>query len=113
MELMTILNRCHRFRGFIYQHAHFSADKKSIEVAVRPSKSSAAVCSRCHWCRQVMRSRIEPMKNMARSLNQHREPILNYFRVARDGTNPRILLTNQNKERHARFDSNMAPWHVF
>ena len=48
MELITILNRCHRFRGFVYQHAHFSADKKSIEVAVRPHKGSAAVCSRCH-----------------------------------------------------------------
>src|SRR5437868_7134923 len=48
MELTTILNRCHRFRGFVYQHAHFSADKKSIEVVVRPRKGSAAVCSRCH-----------------------------------------------------------------
>jgi hypothetical protein len=38
MELIRILNRCHRFRGFVYQHAHFSADKKSIEVAVRPRK---------------------------------------------------------------------------
>jgi transposase len=48
MELITILNRCHRFRGFVYQHAHFSTDKKSIEVAVRPREGSAAVCSRCH-----------------------------------------------------------------
>jgi hypothetical protein len=48
MELITILNRCHRFRGFVYQHAYFSAAKKSIEVAVRPRKGSAAVCSRCH-----------------------------------------------------------------
>src|SRR5579871_2152197 len=48
MELITILNRCHRFRGFVYQHAYFSVDKKSIEVAVRPRKGSAAVCSRCH-----------------------------------------------------------------
>ena len=47
-HLITILNRCHRFRGFIYQHAYFSADEKSIEVAVRPRKGSAAVCSRCH-----------------------------------------------------------------
>jgi hypothetical protein len=31
------------------------------------------------WCRQVMRSRIEPIKNIARSLRQHRELILNYF----------------------------------
>jgi transposase len=48
MELITILNRCHRFRGFVYQHARFSPDKKSIEVAVRPRKGSAAICSRCH-----------------------------------------------------------------
>jgi hypothetical protein len=48
MELITILNRCHRFRGFVYQHASFSVDKKSIEVTVRPRKGSAAVCSRCH-----------------------------------------------------------------
>ena len=31
MELITILNRCHRFRGFVYQQAHFSADRKSGE----------------------------------------------------------------------------------
>ncbi len=33
------------------------------------------------WCRQVMRSRIEPMKKIARSLRQHRHLILNYFRA--------------------------------
>jgi transposase len=33
------------------------------------------------WCRQVMRSRIEPMKKIARSLRDHRELILNYFRA--------------------------------
>ena len=48
MQLLTILNRCHHFRGFVYQHACFSADKKSIEVAVRPRRGSAAICSRCH-----------------------------------------------------------------
>ena len=37
MELITILNRCHRFRGLFYEHAHVSADKKSIEVAVPES----------------------------------------------------------------------------
>ena len=31
------------------------------------------------WCRQVMRSRIEPFKKIARSLRTHRELILNYF----------------------------------
>jgi len=48
MELLTILNRCHHFRGFVYQQARFSADKKSIEVAVRPRRGSPAICSRCH-----------------------------------------------------------------
>jgi transposase len=33
------------------------------------------------WCRQTMRSRIEPMKKIARSLRVHRELILNYFRT--------------------------------
>ena len=48
MKLVTILNRCHRFRGFVYRQARFSSDGKSIEVAVRPRKRSAAVCSGCH-----------------------------------------------------------------
>jgi hypothetical protein len=32
MELITILNHCHRHRGFVYQHARFGPDQKSIEV---------------------------------------------------------------------------------
>jgi transposase len=48
MELSTILNRCHRFQGFVYRHARFSPGKKGIEVLVRPRKGSTAVCSRCH-----------------------------------------------------------------
>src|SRR5690242_303654 len=48
MELTTILNRCYCFAGFVYEHARFSTDKKSIEVLVRPRKGSASVFSRCH-----------------------------------------------------------------
>jgi transposase len=33
------------------------------------------------WCRQTMRSRIEPMKKFARTVRAHRELILNYFRA--------------------------------
>jgi transposase len=47
MELITILNHCYHFRGFVYQHARFGPDKKTIEVAVRPREGSAAVCSGC------------------------------------------------------------------
>jgi transposase len=35
------------------------------------------------WCRQTMRSRIDPIKKIARSLSNHRELILNYFRAQR------------------------------
>ena len=48
MELITILNRCHHHRGFVYQHARFGSERKSIEVEVRPRQGSAAVCSGCH-----------------------------------------------------------------
>jgi transposase len=48
MELITILNRCHRCRGFVYHHARFSPDHRTIEVSVRPRKGSAAIWSRCH-----------------------------------------------------------------
>jgi len=47
MALITILNR-HRFKGFIYQRARFTPDKKTIEISVRPRRGSAAICSRCH-----------------------------------------------------------------
>jgi transposase len=36
------------------------------------------------WCRQVMRSRIEPMKKVARTLRTHRELLLNYFRARKE-----------------------------
>jgi len=48
LQLLTILNRCHRFPGFVYHQARFSSDHKSIEIGVRPRKGSRAVCSRCH-----------------------------------------------------------------
>jgi hypothetical protein len=48
LQLITILNRCHHFRGFVYQQACFASNHKSIEITVRPRKGSAPVCSRCH-----------------------------------------------------------------
>ncbi|HTQ58575.1 MAG TPA: hypothetical protein VMI94_29135 [Bryobacteraceae bacterium] len=48
LQLITILNRCHRFPGFVYHQARFTSDHRSIEIAVRPRKGSQAVCSRCH-----------------------------------------------------------------
>ncbi len=36
------------------------------------------------WCRQAMRSRIEPMKKIARTLRAHRELLLNYFKARKE-----------------------------
>jgi hypothetical protein len=47
MELTTILNHCHHHRGFVYQHARFGPDQKTIKVAVRPRQGAAAICSGC------------------------------------------------------------------
>jgi transposase len=33
------------------------------------------------WCRQAMRTRLDPIKKVARSLREHRELILNWFRA--------------------------------
>src|SRR5665213_3770740 len=48
LPLITILNRCHRFPGFVYRRARFSADGKSIEIDVSPREGSKARCSGCH-----------------------------------------------------------------
>jgi len=52
------------------------------------------------WCRQAMRSRIEPMKKVAKTLRAHRELILNYFRARKqfssgvvEGLNNKAKLT--------------------
>ena len=36
------------------------------------------------WCKKVMRSRLDPMKKVARMLRSHRELILNWFRAKRE-----------------------------
>ena len=38
-----------------------------------------AACFLVEWCERVMRSRIEPMKKVARTLQSHGELILNWF----------------------------------
>ena len=52
------------------------------------------------WCRNVMRTRIEPMKKFAQSMREHRELILNWFRARGEisagfveGMNNKVKLT--------------------
>ena len=36
------------------------------------------------WCKEVMRSRIDPLKKFARTVRNHRELLLNYFRARKE-----------------------------
>jgi transposase len=54
------------------------------------------------WCKRVMRSRIEPMKKVARMLRSHRELLLNWFRARKtissgvmEGFNNKLKLTTR------------------
>lgn len=54
------------------------------------------------WCQRVMRSRLEPLKKVARSLRSHRELILNWFRAKKaisagvvEGFNNKLKLTTR------------------
>jgi transposase len=53
-----------------------------------------AACFLAEWCRRVMRSRLEPMKKVARTLERHVELVLNWF-VAR-GTISSGMVEGQN-----------------
>jgi len=52
------------------------------------------------WCRQVMRSRIEPMKRVAKTLRAHRELILNYFRARKQFSSGVIEGLNNKAKSH-------------
>ena len=52
------------------------------------------------WCTKVMRSKIEPMKKVAKTIRNHRELILNWFRAKKqfssgvvEGLNTKVKLT--------------------
>ena len=47
MQLITLLNHCQHFPGFVYDKARLCAQSKSIEIEVRPRRGSQPVCSGC------------------------------------------------------------------
>ncbi len=47
VQLKTILNRCHRFKSFVYGTIYFGDDGTTIHVALIPRKGSKGVCSIC------------------------------------------------------------------
>lgn len=47
MQLITLLNHCQRFPGFVYERARLNAQNQTIEIDVRPRRNSKPVCSGC------------------------------------------------------------------
>ena len=48
MRLITILNHCHHFPGFVYAKARLCPQRGIIEIEVRPRRGSKPICSGCH-----------------------------------------------------------------
>src|SRR5580700_7665712 len=65
----------------ILDRFHIVANMKAFQQLWDYSSHAWAGTFLDEWCRQTMRSRIEPMKKIARSLRNHRELVLNYFRA--------------------------------
>ena len=79
------------FRSYLLKE-----DFQSFWDYIRPSWAGRFLDK---WCKTVMRSRIEPMKKIARSLRKHRALLLNWFKArdrirfgAVEGTNNRLKL---------------------
>ena len=47
MQLITLLNHCQRFPGFVYEKARLCAQANSIEVEVLSRRNSRGICSGC------------------------------------------------------------------
>ena len=63
------------------------------------------------WCARVMRSRLEPMKKFVRTLRNHEDLLMNYFKAAKaynsgivEGLNLRINLTIRKAYGYKSFD---------
>src|ERR1700731_28079 len=48
MRLITLLNHCHHFPGFVYEKARLCPQRGLIEIDVRPRRGAKPVCSGCH-----------------------------------------------------------------
>ena len=131
-RLRRFLNRCHRFKCFVYGVC-YSGDDGSINVAVRPRKGSAAVCSGCQGepgpsgdtplpvrpagsstsgCTRALR--IAPrdrIKKFARSLLvwPTRELILNWFRAKEEISAAAVEGLNANANSLSEKRAGFAP----
>ena len=47
MRILTLLNKCSRYKSFVFEKASFFEAEKSLEVSVKPRKNSKPLCSVC------------------------------------------------------------------
>jgi len=72
------------------------------------------------WCTRVMRSKIEPMKNVAKTIRKHKELILNWFRAKKafscgvvEGLNNKVKVTMRKSYGFKTFKcTEIALYHV-
>ena len=48
MRLVTIVNKCCKFKSFIFKKAEFDEKMKSILLVIKPRKNSKPICSKCN-----------------------------------------------------------------
>ena len=48
MRLISLLNHCHHFPGFVYEKARLCAESGRIEIDTRARLGSKPICSGCH-----------------------------------------------------------------
>jgi hypothetical protein len=60
MRLITLLNHCQHFPGFVYEKARLSPESSTIEIHVRPRRGSKPRMFRLPQARRRLRSTQHP-----------------------------------------------------
>jgi transposase len=48
MLFITILNKCYKFKSFVYSKVRYYPEKQEIEIDIVPRSNSHPLCSKCH-----------------------------------------------------------------
>ena len=106
MLVKTILNKCYKFKSFVYGEAKLLTEDDGLVLHVQIHlfwsyvSSSWASHFLDQWTTKVMRSRIEPLKREAKTIRRHKPLILNWFKAKKqfssgivEGLNNKVKLT--------------------
>src|SRR6266567_8993611 len=114
LQVKTILNAIQHFPGFVFQdirlQRHRDGRPRRIEIALDPHGGT--------W--RALRSRIEPMKKVARTLRSHEALLMNWFKAkgeissaAVEGLNNKIRVVTRRSYGFRTYDAmEMALYHT-